>query len=87
MHIHQIFQTAPYNQRNARDTLNATDSIYNTADCVTGSPDGLETGLTLATDSTHAVGTFNVVLGLSSSTTATTCSTGGGPGGHRPGAG
>ena len=76
----QVFQTAPYNQRRVRDTLNAADSIYTTADCLTSVQDGVETGLTLATDTTHAVGTFNVVLDLSP--TATTCApAGGGPGG------
>jgi protocatechuate 3,4-dioxygenase beta subunit len=83
----QIFQTAPYNQRGVRDTLNVSDSIYGTPDCVTGLQDGAETGLVLATDSSHAVGTFNVVLDLSS--TATVCpvngGTGNGPGGPGPG--
>jgi protocatechuate 3,4-dioxygenase beta subunit len=77
----QVFQLAPYNQRATRDTPNAADSIYNTLDCLTNVQSGKETGLSVASDSTHAVGTFNVVLDLSP--TATHCSSAGpgGPGG------
>jgi protocatechuate 3,4-dioxygenase beta subunit len=79
----QVYLTVPYNQRNLRDTLNTADSIYGAADCITGAQSGAETGLTLATDSTHAVGTFNIVLDLSS--TAVTCaSSSGGPGAGGP---
>jgi protocatechuate 3,4-dioxygenase beta subunit len=76
----QVYLTAPYNQRRTRDTLNSADSIYSTKDCLTGVADGVETNLTLAADSTHAVGSFNVVLDLSPG--AATCGiAGGGPGG------
>jgi len=63
----QVFQEAAYNQRRSRDTLNTSDSIYNTADCVTGSPNGAETMLQLSADSAHAVGRFDIVLDLTSS--------------------
>lgn len=82
-----VYQLAPYNQRPARDTRNAADSIYNGADCLTNQAVGSEAALALASDSAHAVGTFNVILDLSPN--AVTCSTAdgggvGGPGGPPP---
>jgi protocatechuate 3,4-dioxygenase beta subunit len=81
----QVFQLAPYNQRPNRDTINTADSIYNGTDCLTNKAAGSETALVLSTDSAHAVGTFNIVLDLSGSSTA--CSTVGGSGGNPGGPG
>lgn len=76
----EIFNQPPYNQRPFRDTLNTTDSVYTALDCATGKQDGVETTLALATDASHAVGTFSVVL----SPATTSC---GGPGGPPQGPG
>jgi hypothetical protein len=71
-----VHQLAPYNDRGARDTRNAADSIYNTPDCMTAAAVSPETNLNLISDATHAVGSFNVLLDLSAN--ATTCSPAGG---------
>ena len=79
----EIYNQAPYNQRPFRDTLNTSDSVYTTLDCATGKQDGDETTLTLATDSSHAVGMFSVVL----SPATTSCGGNGGGGNPPPGGG
>jgi len=78
----QVHQLAPYNERGARDTRNSADSIYNTPDCITAATAGSETNLNLTSDTTHAVGAFNVLLDLSPN--AVTCP-GSGPGAGGPG--
>ena len=78
----QVYQLGPYAQRPSRDTLNVADSIYNTADCVTSKSNGSETMLQLSADSTHAVGRFDIILDLSSSSGCAVDNPGsGGPGG------
>lgn len=78
----KVYQLAPYNLRPNRDTDNASDNVYTSADCLTGAEDGTETMLRLASDTTHAIASFNIVLDLSATSTCV-----GGNGGGTPPAG
>ena len=79
----KIYQLPPYSARPNRDTYNAVDNVYTSADCLTAVEDGKETMLRMSADASHAVASFNIILDLSS---ASTC-IGGNGGGTPPGGG
>jgi protocatechuate 3,4-dioxygenase beta subunit len=83
----KVYELAPYSVRPNRDTYNAVDSVYTSTDCLTGAEDGAETLLRLASDSSHAVASFNIVLDLSTTSTCIGGNGGGTPPTGGPGSG